>query len=412
MYSDNSKPICFDQFRFDPDRFALYYRGELVKSAEKKQLEVLLTFLRRPNELVTYDEVIENVWHDNIHGATSTRVNQYVSRLQKTFHEYVPENSYFENVKGRGYIFRVMIDADEPESQDNSTSSPSNLDRDSHDSEQADIKRSLGKTKAIVLGLSLATVLVVLAAFWIYTRPNDETVIKEVVRESQLYESLVLYENPTLLNESDLDKYWTKEVDSNINYDRGRIRDSVKKMIAEGRRYGAESKCEQFDFQSVEIDINKTTAVVKTLEKWFVSIYSTDGSLLKNRTIGPYFVSYILKKINGKWLIEKSTTGRVIRPVPRLREMTPITTIVAGQQFWLKVVGDDLEPEMVFFEVVGPGCPEAKPCKVPNDVLREHSTMNSGQIVNVPLTLASGVFKITARNGDSQASEPVMLTVP
>lgn len=411
MYSNNSKTFYFDQFRFDSDRFALYYRDNLIKSAEKKQLEVLLTFLRSPNELVTYDEVIDSVWYDNLHGATSTRVNQYVSRLQKIFNEFVPENNYFENVKGRGYIFHVTFEEPETSLQNNAPAEQTSLEKISNAVERSESTRPFISAKVLILILSIF-VIGAAGAVWMYTRPSDESLVREAVRESQIYESLVLYENPGLFNESDMDKYWTKEVDSNVNYDRGRIRESVKKMIAEGRKYGSESKCEQFDFQSVEIDVSKTTAMVRTLEKWFVSSYTNDGTLLKNRTIGPYFVNYILKKVDGRWLIEKSTTGRVIRPVPRIRELIPVSGVVAGQQFLVKAIGDDIEPEMIFLEVVGPGCPETKPCKVPNEVLRAYSTMTEAQITNIPLTLASGEFKVTARNGDSQASEPVILIVP
>ncbi len=83
----------------------------------------------------------------------------------------------------------------------------------------------------------------------------------------------MLYKNPSLFKEESLDKYWTAEIDINANYDRHRIREAVKKLSDEGRRYGDETKCEQFEFQSVEINQSKNFAVVKTLEKWFIVAY-------------------------------------------------------------------------------------------------------------------------------------------
>ena len=249
-------------------------------------------------------------------------------------------------------------------------------------------------------------------AAWMLYPKNDEEAIKRVVNDSQMYESLVLYKTPTTYSELELDKYWTPELRTNVNYDRVRIRDAAKKMVAEGHRYGGESKCEQFEFQALDINKDGETAIVKTLEKWFVAVYQNDGTLLKNRTIGPYFVSYIVRKVDGRWLIEKSSTARVSRPMPRLDAVEPVTESAAGTKFLIKLTGLDFESETVYIDVVGPGCPEIRPCKIPNSVLREEAKLNDTVIDKVPVTLASGEFRICVRNGESQPSEPVILRVP
>jgi hypothetical protein len=148
------------------------------------------------------------------------------------------------------------------------------------------------------------------------------------------------------------------------------------------------------------------------LEKWFVAVYQADGTLQRNRTIGPYFVSYILRKIDGRWLIEKSNTGRVIRPTPRLDAIEPTSDLKAGHEFHVKITGQDFEAEMVLIEVVGPGCPESMPCRISNKILLENAKITTATLDRVPLTLASGEFTITARNSDSQPSNPVYLKVP
>ena len=176
--------------------------------------------------------------------------------------------------------------------------------------------------------------------------------------------------------------------------------------------YGDETKCEQFDFQTVDINTADDLATVKTLETWFVALYQTDGTLIRNRTVGPYFVNYTLRKIGGRWLIEKSTTGRINRPTPHLSDIEATSETKAGQQFFAKITGEDFEAETIYFEIVGPGCPDSKPCKISNDVLREKSKLTETTIENVPFTLASGNFKIVAHDGESQASNPVYLTIP
>ena len=413
MNSNDTHMFQFDGFSFDADRFALYHNGNVVKNAGTKPLAVLAALLNNANQLVTYDEIIEFVWADNPHGATSARVNQYASKLQKLFADYAPDSDYLENVPGRGYIFighstSTVVN----QAIDSSTSSQ---DLETHSDSHGTNRSRLAERKSprAMAVYAVAVVAIFSAAFAWYLYPtNDDAAIRLGVKDSQIYESLVLYENPTAFVETDLNRYWTSDIDANVNYDRRRIRDGVNKMISEGRKYGVESRCDQFEFQSVEIDKNNDTAVVKTLEKWFVAVYQNDGTLLKNRTIGPYFVSYVLRKVNGRWLIEKSTTGRVNRPIPRVSGVEMMSEVKAGQQFLVKVNGNDFEVETIAIEVVGPGCPELKPCKVPNSVLRENAKLSETAISNIPLTLASGNFKITARNGDSQPSEAIPITVP
>lgn len=408
-----SKIYTFDDFKFDTSKYALYHQNSLVKNVDKKTLQLLAVLLNNPQKLTTHEEIIEQVWQDNPLGITSNHIGQYIKRLRKVFAEYSPENKYIETFKGRGYSFTAEISSFETsESEQNDTNETVN---------NTEIIQHSEKTKSATTFLNLKIILifavpvfVLIAGFWGWNKfvEDEEENIRKIVKESQLYESLVLYKNPAAFTEIDLDKYWTSELNVNSNYDRQRIRDSVKKMVAEGRKYGNETKCEQFEFQSVEINEDKNFAVVKTLEKWFIAIYSTDGVLQKNKHVGPYFVSYTVRKVNGQWLIEKSNTGRMIRPIPRLMSIEPNSEVKSGQQFFVKINGQDFEAENIFLEVFGEGCPENNPCKVPNSVLREKSKITETQLENVPLTLSSGNFRVVARNGDSQVSNPVYIKVP
>lgn len=392
----------FGDFRFDAERLALYYGDDLTEDVEKKSLEVLAALLHSPNELVTHDEIIEQVWRDNLHGATTTRVNQYVSKLQKIFSKYEPESRYIKNLKGRGYTFtgEVALTGNGKVQEPQPAIQP--------------IKEATGESflkSQYVLAVSVILLLGLLSA-WMYYPQDDAQEVRQVVKDSQLYESLVLYKNPSTFKETDLDKYWTTELDLNSNYDRSKIRTAVEKLINDGRRYGDETKCEQFEFQSVEVSVDDATAVVKTLEKWFIAEYRTDGTLLKNKNVGPYFVSYVLRKIDGRWLIEKSNTARATPPAPHLISAEPVSEIIGGQQFFVNITGNDFLPEIVSIRIVGEGCPETNPCTVPNSALRKHSKLSEKVIENVPLTLASGEFLLSAQNGDSKTSNSVNLTVP
>ncbi len=403
-----SRIYFFDDFQFDAERLALYHKENLVKVGDRKTMQVLAVLLQNPKKLTAHDEIIEQVWQDNPHGVTSAHIGQYISKLRKIFAEFASEKSYVETVKGRGYLF--IADVFQKETTTNQSIETRTFSESMPD-EKADSARVFPK---FALGAA-ALILISLAAFGAWTwvsEGGDEEKIRQVVKESQIYESLVLYKNPTAFQEEHFDKYWTTEFAAESNYDRRRIRDSVKKLIEEGKHYGDETKNEVFEFQSIEIDRKNEMAVVKTLEKWFIAVYFSDGTLQRNKTVGPYFVSYIVRKVNGRWLIEKSTTARVNRPTPRLTDIAVVSEIKAGEQFFVRLTGQDFEAETVYLEVVGAGCPESQPCKVPNSALREKSKLSEIVLDNVPLTLASGDFRITVRNGDSQTSNPINLKVP
>lgn len=412
--SDLPTIYTFDNFRFDAQRLALYHNDILVKTGNTKTMQVLAVLLLNPNRLTTHEEIIEKVWHDNPHGITSDHVRQYTSKLRKLLAEFDSGKDYIETVKGRGYSFVGIVST-----EDSDVSETVNAEISDGENSLSEDEAS-GKSFSTLVSrktafISIALILVLAGGFtgwsW-FSSSNDEEEIRRVVKESQMFESLVLYKNPESFTEESLDPYWTTEIDINSNYDRRRIREAVQKLINEGRHYGDETKCEQFEFQTIEINQEGNLAVVKTLEKWFAAVYFDDGTLEKNKTIGPYFVSYILRKIDGNWLIEKSTTARVIRPTPRLSEISLISEPKAKQQFFVKITGQDFEPETVFLEVIGEGCPESNPCKVPNSALRENSKLSAITLDNIPLTLDSGNFKIALRNGDSQASNPLFIDVP
>ncbi len=415
-----SRIYTFDDFQFDADRFALYHKGVMLKNGDKKTMQVLAVLLLNPNKLTVHDEIIERVWRDNPHGVTSGHIGQYISRLRKIFAEFAPDQNFVQTVKGRGYSFVGDVSTIEPPILPNLENelSESKFDFSEIGENSAEPQTVFRKNviydfifpRYALVFIGLISIFSLAFAGWFWVAENDDKEIRRIVKESQMHETLILYKNPASFTEESMDKYWTADI--NANYDRQRIRESVKKLNDEGRRYGGETKCEQFEFQSVEINQDKNLAVVKTLEKWFIAVYFNDGTLQKNRYIGPYFVSYILRKADGKWLIEKSNTARVNRPTPRLSDIETLSQAKSGQQFFVTLKGQDFELETVRIEIIGEGCPEIKPCKLSNTTLREGAKLTETALENVSLNLASGDFQIVAHNGDSKASNSVSINVP
>jgi DNA-binding winged helix-turn-helix (wHTH) protein len=281
----------------------------------------LAVLLQNPKRLTAHYEIIEQVWRDNPSGVTPVHVAQYIKKLRKVFAEHEPGKEFIETAKGRGYSFvgDVMPEAVETEvelTESNFLPSKQPLFREDAASEPDKLKYPR-KTffKPAYFSVVLIPLVLVSVLAWMWFPQNHESEIRRVVEESQKFESLVLYNNPAGVEEAQFGKYWVAETDLNSDVDVRKVRAGVQRLIREGKYYGKESKCEQFDFQSVDINEAKDFAVVKTLEKWFLAEYLADGTILKNKTVGPYAVTYTLRRTDGRWLIEKSSTARA-KPAP------------------------------------------------------------------------------------------------
>ncbi len=307
----------FGDFTFDANKLALYYQKQLIKNGGGKPLQVLAVLLQNANALASHDEIIEEVWQDNLSGMTAENVAQYVSTLRRALAEYEPEEKYIESVKGRGYMFVGDVSTEEaeiePELSFLSSESAGVRNKAEDASPKKNSRRNFVKIAYLLAALVLVSAISLTA--WNQSAKDDEQEIKRVVEGSQKYESLVLYENPADFDEAQLTQYWLPDDNFNADYDIREVRKGVQRLVDEGRHYGKETKPERFEFQSVEVNTANDFALVKTLEKWFVVEYHTDGTLLKTKNVGPYFVSYALRKIGGRWLIEKSNTARA-EPAP------------------------------------------------------------------------------------------------
>lgn len=399
----------FNDFELDPHIPTLRHRGRLVEEFDKKTLQVLASIVAGRGNVVSHEDILEEAWPNDRYGVTKTRVNQYASRLQKLFSKYEPDLKFVKNVRGRGYLFLIETELVEVRPDDEKGTAV-----ETHRPSLAyEPQPRLIKLKwLLAAGAAIALLTAFTFALWSIQFRSEEEEVRRVVEESQRYESLVLYRDPESFKEENLDKYWTAETDPGSNYDRKNIRTGVRKLIEVGKYYGPETKNEQFEFQSVEVNTNDDMAVVKTLEKWFISEYTKDGSLVKNKNVGPYFVSYILRKVEGRWLIEKSNTARATLPPPRLSTIETMSEAQAGRQFFVALTGDGFLPEAVSMRVVGEGCPEADPCIVPNSALVKHARLTETRLENIPLTLASGDFLIYAQHSPTAVSNPLTLHVP
>jgi DNA-binding winged helix-turn-helix (wHTH) protein len=396
----------------------------------RQQFEILLQFVKNPDSFISRTQFSIQIWKET--GVSDETLNKEISLIRKKLGDQrneiistIPKSRNNQSNDG-GYKFKVAVELKKPEKCPEIKKEVEILLTETKISPIAENETDLlepennhQKTKFYnffslnyVLYLIALFALLVIGIVWMLFYESNEDEIRRVVKDSQFYESLVLYKNPLSFSEKDLDKYWTPELDINSNSDRQKIRDAIASLLKENKKYGDETKCEKFEFESIELNKDTNFATVRTLEKWLVAVYGGDGTLQKNKTVGPYFVSYIVRKIDGRWLIEKSNTGRMNRPIPRIFDIEVLSEAASELQFFIKLNGQDFEAENLYLEVFGEGCPESNPCKVTNNLLRENSKITEKIVDKIPLTLKAGYFKIIAHNGDSKASNPVYLNVP
>ena len=310
----------FGDFLFDADKLALYHRNELIRNVGEKSLQVLAILLQNANELASHDEIIKQVWLDNSSGVTAVHIAQNIKKLRRILAEYEPDKKFIESVKGRGYMFTGEVSSVEIETPRELSFLQSEQTFAQHETEDAPAKESHTRRnflKPAYIFTALFSIFVVLLLARFLFSSSDEQSIKRVIEESQKFESLVLYNNPQSFEDVQLAAYWLPQTDFNSDFDIRKIRAGVQRLINEGKYYGKESKCEQFEFQSIEINQTNDFAIVKTLEKWFIAEYWKDGTLHKNKTVGPYFVIYTVRKIDRQWLVEKSNTARAKDILPQ-----------------------------------------------------------------------------------------------
>ena len=95
----------FGSFRADPSRQTLF-RDDLPVSLTPKTFQLLLALVRRPNEVVSKDELMNAVWPDTF--VEETNLSRNIFDLRKALGE-TDQNRLIITVPGRGYRFAADV---------------------------------------------------------------------------------------------------------------------------------------------------------------------------------------------------------------------------------------------------------------------------------------------------------------
>lgn len=97
VYADPLVTIDFAQC-------AVTYGGQDVR-VTPQELKLLVTFVRHPNQVLSRDQLLEQVWGDPL-GVSPGQVKLYVGYLRRKLDPQAPEDTPIETVRGFGYRYR------------------------------------------------------------------------------------------------------------------------------------------------------------------------------------------------------------------------------------------------------------------------------------------------------------------
>lgn len=317
----------FEPFILDTNSQCLI-RDEKHISLQPKTYAVLLYLIQNAGRTVSRDELMEAVWGLSIsEGVLSFQINL----LRKQLGDAASSPKYIQTITKRGFQFIASVKEIQKcpgklvELEDKPDAAKINVHLEPEKPQEIvqTRQRITGVSRRLIISASVLSIVMVIAIGLYYRNiiiikradaeihsAFDETEIRRVVRDSQFFETLNLYTDPKSAKREDLEKYWlpAEQGGKEIN----QVLAALKRLQGSGWHYGKESKCEMFEFATVNILAQEDYAEIETIERWYIPTYRDDGSrvLERNVYIGPQKMAYKLKKIDGKWLIEETTVPR------------------------------------------------------------------------------------------------------
>src|SRR5215469_10696235 len=104
--------VRFDAFEFD------FQVGELRREGQRVRLQdqpsrVLFRLLQRPGEVVTREELRQDLWPADTYVDFDHGLNSAVARLRETLRDSADKPRFVETISKRGYRFIACIQPDE-----------------------------------------------------------------------------------------------------------------------------------------------------------------------------------------------------------------------------------------------------------------------------------------------------------
>ncbi len=98
--------LSFGEFQLDTELFELRQNGRLCE-LEPKVFDLLAYFVQHPGQLVTHEELIEQVWKGRI--VSDSTVSTCIKNARKALGDSGGNQHYIKTVRGRGYRFSADV---------------------------------------------------------------------------------------------------------------------------------------------------------------------------------------------------------------------------------------------------------------------------------------------------------------
>jgi Tol biopolymer transport system component/DNA-binding winged helix-turn-helix (wHTH) protein len=182
--SGRSRKLCFGVFQLDLQTGDLTKRGVRIR-LQGQPLSVLMMLLERPGELVTRDELQQQLWGDGTivdfdHGL-STTINKIRDRLGDS-----AENPRFiETIARRGYRFVAPVQELAPEEAASTTTS----EVQTLASAASRLKSLVGHRRSWIYGGVAAGVIAFLAAglYWVWSAPRPPMAMRQITWSGHVF---------------------------------------------------------------------------------------------------------------------------------------------------------------------------------------------------------------------------------
>ncbi|MCX7553365.1 winged helix-turn-helix domain-containing protein [Marinicella sp. S1101] len=105
-------------FTLDSKKQALFFQGKEIEIT-KTNYQVLLLFLQKQGEVITKEQIIDEVWNDKI--VTQNSIDQAISKIRKTFAEH-DDRTIIKTAYGKGFQWIpevILVTSSEPEQKEN-----------------------------------------------------------------------------------------------------------------------------------------------------------------------------------------------------------------------------------------------------------------------------------------------------
>ena len=133
---------------------------------------------------------------------------------------------------------------------------------------------------------------------------KDSTSIRQLVEDASMVE-LRAYQNPEHFQIDLLKDYFVPSTDGGRAAEK--IKNSIKRLRTKQLKYGPDARCEHFEVINIQFYASEVAEVI-TKEIWFFPYHNAHGLLRNQRNprMG-WQPTYLVRKINGKWLIHDTT---------------------------------------------------------------------------------------------------------